>query len=281
MKQQLIFTGGGLVLLLSLFFFGRTASKKEASQLPATESVTSFDIQQHIQEEKKHLKPSQVEYLTALENSIGRGDVIAQQIKADTLIANFWRDSANHFEPYIYYLSAASKLENSEKNLTFAARLLAGYLRNEQDPAKKVWMADQAIELFEKAILLNPADKNYPVEMGSCYVFGYAAAGRADKAMKGILDLKAIADKDTLNAKANVLVGVGGVISGQYDKAITRLQRVVNNDPSNIEAMSYLAEAYAGKGDRETAIKWLETSKKIADNPEFNKAVDQRIKELK
>ncbi len=277
----MILSGSGLVLLASLFFFGRTVPEKTTTSAPATSQEPAFNIRDFIKQSTGKLPPKQAEYITALENSISRGDVNNQQITVNKQLASFWGDTAKLFEPYIYYLSAAAKLENSEKSLTFAARLLEDYLRSEQDVQKRVWMTDEAILLFEKAIQLNSADKDLPVEMGSCYVYGYAAAGKADKAMKGILMLKDIADKDSNNLKASLLVGVGGVISGQYDKAIGRLTNVVNKEPGNAEAMSYLAEAYLGKGDKESAIKWFELSKKAANNPAYSKAVDQRIQEIK
>ena len=277
----MILTGGGVILLAGLLMFSRTGPAKKAAPMEAAaEQTPAFDIKKFIQEEKQKLPADQVNYITALENSVGRGDVNNQEIAANTKLANFWKDSAKQFEPYIYYLSEASKLENSEKNLTFAARNLEEYLRNEQDVAKRVWMADEAIELFQKAIALNPSDKSLPVDMGACYVFGYAQAGRGDKAMKGILMLKDIADKDSTDAKASMLVGIGGVISGQYDKAIARLTTVVNLQPDNVEAISYLADAFAGKGDKESAIKWLEKAKTIFKDPGFVKAVNERIVEI-
>ncbi|MEP6675686.1 MAG: tetratricopeptide repeat protein [Ferruginibacter sp.] len=281
MKQQLILTGAGVLLLAGLLVFSRTGPvKKTNSPDTVAQQAPAFDISQYIRQQKKKLNSNQVNYVTAIENGIGRGDVANQQINADNQLAAFWKDSANQFEPYIYYLSKASKLENSEKTLTFAARNLEEYLRNEQDAAKRIWMADEAIDLFEKAILLNPSDKSLLVEMGACYVYGYAATGRADKAMKGILMLKDLADKDSTNLKANMLVGIGGVISGQYDKAIARLTNVVNQQPDNVEAISYLADAYAGKGDKTAAVSWLERSKKILKDPGFTKAVDERINEI-
>ena len=277
----MILSGAGILLLTGLLVFSRTGpQKKPTAPESVTDQVAEFNIKQYIAEQKQKLLPLQLNYVTALENSINRGDVANQQIKVDTVLAMFWKDSAKQFEPYIYYLSEASKLENSEKTLTFAARNLEEYLRSEQDPAKRTWMADEAIVLFEKAIALNPSDKTLPVEMGACYVYGYAQAGRADKAMKGILALKDIADKDSSNARANMLVGIGGVISGQYDKAIIRLTRVAKSEPDNVEAISYLADAYAGKGDKASAVQWLEKSKTVLKDPAFIKAVNQRISEI-
>ena len=51
-------------------------------------------------------------------------------------------------------------------------------------------------------------------------------------------------------------------------------------DPNNLEAVSWLADAYAGEGDKQNAIKWYEQSKHLVNNPAFSKEVDERIKAL-
>jgi Flp pilus assembly protein TadD len=77
------------------------------------------------------------------------------------------------------------------------------------------------------------------------------------------------------------LLGIGGVLSTQYDKAIARLELVVARMPDNLEAVSWLADAYAGKGDKVNAVKWYNYSKKLVNNPDFSREVDQRISQLK
>ena len=80
---------------------------------------------------------------------------------------------------------------------------------------------------------------------------------------------------------AQLVLGIGGVISAQYGKAIERLQTVVKNEPANAEAASWLADAYAGIGDKPNALKWYEASKRIINNPVYSKEVDERIKMIK
>ena len=282
MKKQLVLAVSGLAVVTILFIFGRTVEKKSATPVAMTQaSVPAFNILQYISTAKQKLTPSQAIMVGKLENSVTRGDVLAQQINANNQLGAFWKDSGRVFEPYAYYISEAAKLDKSEKNLTFAARLFLGYLRHEPDNGKREWMADEAIKLFEKAIAQNPADVQLKVDQGACYIYGYAVMGKADKAMSGILMLKDIADKDTANLEAQLLVGIGGVISGQYDKAVNRLSKVVAKEPGNTEAISWLADAYAGSGNRTEAVKWYTISKKLINNPEYSKEVDDRIRDLK
>ena len=172
-KQPIILIFAGLALTAILFFFGRTTEPKKIMAAPKmTQNAQSFNIQSFIDSSKIRLTPEQALYVSKLENGINRGDVPAQQIKAFTSLANFWKDSLKSFEPYAQYIYEAAKLDNSEKNLTFAAQLFLDALRGEHDEAKLNWETITAIELFEKAIQLNPENQDLKIGLGSCYIFG-------------------------------------------------------------------------------------------------------------
>ena len=278
-RQRIILTAGGLVLLACLFFFGKIETQKSA--FPHTEPISPIlNIGSLIQKAKQKLTSPQLIGVSRIENSISRGDVKGQSYRQTQQLAEFWKDSAKVFLPYAYYLSEAAKLDNSEKNLTFAARLILDSMRNEEDPGIKSWEAETASTLFGKAIVLDPSNDDLKVDLGSCYVYGKGMAGDAAETMKGIQQLLQVVKKDSNNMKAQMVLGIGGVISRQYPKAIDRLNKVISAQPSNLEAVSWLADAYAGSGDKHAAVNWYEYSKKLVNNAEYSKEVDERIKAL-
>ena len=280
MKQQLILTGGGLLLLIALLFFGRIESQKSNFPHADHNIVSSFNISDSIQKAKQHLSPSQLFYVTNLENSITRGDVKQQSHNNYVHLANFWKDSVKTFVPYAYYISEAAKLDNSEKSLTFAARLILDSMRRQENEQVKAWEAETAIVLFKKAIELNPDNDELRIGLGSCYVYGKGMTGDPAEMMNGVQELLKVAIKDSNNMKAQLVLGIGGVISRQYDKAIARLTKVVTAQPGNLEAVSWLADGYAESGDKINAIRWYQYSKKLVNNPAYSKEVDERIKAL-
>jgi len=280
LNKRIILAGLGVVLVFILFFFGKTITIKKQMPVATQAEVPQFNIKDTLIAEKQRLSPVQLIYVTNIENGISRGDVKNQSENQYTNLANFWRDSIGSFIPYAYYLSEAAKLDNSEKKLTFAARLILENMRREDDPGKKVWEAQTAATLFEKALKLDPDNQDLQVGLGSCYVYGEGMIGNAEQTMKGIQQLLQVVKKDSNNMQAQLVLGIGGVISNQYDKAIERLNKVVSFDPHNLEAVSWLADAYAATGDKQNAVKWYEQSKHLVNNPEFSKEIDARIKAL-
>jgi len=286
MKRQQVYVAGiGVLLLTALYFFGRTVPPQKKSEpseggqgASISRPVSSQDI---LQASQSKLTPTQLEYVTRLQHAVVRGDVKDQQIHADRSLAAFWRDSVqNGFLPFAYYTSEAAKLENSEKSLTFAAQLFLGSLRGQENPAIKSWMATNAKELFEKALELNPQNDSTKVGLGASYVFG-SAAGSPTEVMQGIQRILEVARRDTSNMYAQFMLGWGGIVSGQLDKAIERLTTVVRHQPANIEALLLLAGVHEQQGNKADAIKWYQAARKLIDNPEMIKEIDQSIQSLR
>ncbi len=247
----------------------------------AKAATPQFNINDTLSADKKQLNANQLLFVTKIENDISRGDLKHQGVNQYTNLANFWKDSARKFVPYAYYLSEAAKLDNSEKKLTFAARLILENMKREENPAQKVWEAQTAASLFEKALKIDPDNDDLKVGLGSCYVYGEGMTGNPEQTMKGIQQLLQVVKKDSNNMQAQLVLGIGGVISNQYNKAIERLKKVVSFDPQNLEAVSWLADAYAAAGDRQNAIKWYEQSEHMVNDPTFTKEIDKRIKLLR
>jgi tetratricopeptide (TPR) repeat protein len=297
-RQQIIYITAAISAVFLLFFFGRTVPKKQkddhaghdhstTTTAPPSGMETALDFPTMLGLAKKRLTPAQLQKVTEWENSVVRGDVKNQQIQVYRKLSAFWMDSIGAFVPYAKYIAEAAKLENSEKNLTFAAHLFLGELQTVQEQPLKVWMAKEAKELFEKALELNPNNDSTKVGLGSTYFFG--GAGN-EPPMKGISLIREAVEKNPNNAYAVYMLGVGSFVSGQWPKAIERFEKVLQLEPQNLEAILRLADAYEQSGDKANSKKWylqfvqtvkeLEAQKKFRSNPEMMKQIDEHIKLL-
>jgi tetratricopeptide (TPR) repeat protein len=279
-KQQWIILIVGLILVLVVYFGGVTTAPK--SSTPATAAPQSAGIQPVttellLQKAKQRLNPEQVARLAALESSVKRGDVKDQQLHVYHQLAKFWSDSARMFEPYAFYTSEAAKLENSEKSLTFAARLFLDNLLTEGDPAMQHWLGENAKVLLDKALVINPANDSSKIGLGICYMFGNIS----DNPMQGILEVRKVVQEHPDNLYGQLVLGLGGKKSGQYDKAIERFKIVVEKQPDNLEAIFNLAETFEMKGDKANAVIWYQKARDIIQVPDAKIALDKRIKDLK
>lgn len=278
-KAQWITIGIGILLVAGLFRYGRTSPhkteiKRSSEQTTTPGELTTDSILFHA---KGILKPEQVTWMNNLEQSVIRGDVKSQKLDVFHQLAHFWKDSVRIFEPYAWYEAEASRLENSEKSLTFAAHLILENLRNEPNDQLKKWKALQAKDLFERSLRINAKNDSTIVGLGASYIFGNIAANP----MEGILKVRQVVERDSTNVFGQMILGHASFISGQYDKAIDRFGKVVAIQPANLEAVLMFAEVYERKADKTNAIKWYSNAMQITNNPDLKTALEKRIGELK
>lgn len=253
-------------------FFGVREIKKPQSGLITQSQFSTDSILFYA---KKRLSAEQITRINYLENSISRGDVSNQKLHIFHQLAKFWGDSAKSFAPYAWYTAEAARLENSEKSLTFAARLFLNGLVEENDLEVKKWEASQAKDLFERSLKLNPGNDSSKVGLGEVYLYGGIAMP-----MQGISLIKEVATKDSNNIYAQMSLGRASLMSNQIEKAIEYFKKVVSKQPSNIEAIFRVAEIAEQMGNKTEAIEWYTKLLPLTDRTEIRKDIEARIADL-
>ena len=279
-RPQWITIGIAFLTVIGLYaatqkqLFGERKRKPVTTQAAAEQVPISTDtILFHA---KEALNQGQVSRLSQLENSISRGDVANQKLHLYHQLANFWKDTARAFAPFAWYTAEAARLENSEKSLTFAARLFLEGLKNEEDIQLKQWEAVQAKDLFERSLKINPANDSSKVNLGAVYLYGGLASP-----MEGIKMIREVVEKDSTNIHAQMTLGEASLISGQLEKAIERFTTVARLQPDNLEAIFRVAEAYEQMHNNAAAIEWYKRSIPFIKVAGLKQEVEKRISQLK
>lgn len=211
------------------------------------------------------------EDVAALENQIkSLRDSAAMAPLFDSL-GNVWQQ---HKQIYAaaFARENAARLANSEKNLNFAGQFYLDVAQLPASPQVQRWAVDGAIRCFNQALAINPDNDTTRIALAAAYIDG------AGEVMQGVSILREITAKDPDNIPANLMLGRMSIQSGQLEKAVTRFETVLKQEPENREALYFLAEAYRGKGEKNKAIATLEKLKKIVNDPGFSKDIDDYMK---
>lgn len=278
-KSQIIVITLALILLLSIFFLGDFIgkNKKKTQQNNQTSTVTEsnaneipFHFDKYKNEAITKLDESKKIRFTTLNNSY----IKENSIITTKSLAHFWEHEKNPFLAAYYYKQLAF-LENTKKSYTFAGNLYLGVLLQTEQQNIKKWQASEAISCFEKVLEIDPTDNDTKIALATCYTEG------TGETMKGVTLLREVTKTDSANISANIILGKMAIQSGQFDKAIRRLELVLSIKPANTEAMYFLAEAYKAIGNKEKAITLFEKCKAIVNNADFTKEIDSYIKTFK
>jgi Flp pilus assembly protein TadD len=169
----------------------------------------------------------------------------------------------------------AAHLARSEKKLNFAGQFFLDLMHEATTPAMQAWEAQGAVDCLNAALELNPDNDTTKLALASAYIEGTGAP------MSGVSILREMVAKDPDHIPANLMLGRLSIQSGQFDKAVARLEHVLEIEPKNREALYFLAEAYKGKGDKEKAVQTFRELAGIVNNPDFTKDIEAYINSFK
>jgi thioredoxin-like negative regulator of GroEL len=205
--------------------------------------------------------------LTAMRDSSGMASVFMR-------LSGVWKRN-NIATVAAYYMGKEAKLENSEKKLTFAGQNFLQLMENEGSPSVQLWEAKEAVSCLEQSLKIDPDNEETKLGLATGYIEG------TGEPMRGVQILLAITRDKPDDIPANMLLGRMSIQSAQFDKAVGRFETILKQEPENKEALYFQAQAYEGKGDKKKAIEILEKCKKVVNNPDFSKDIDQHINSLK
>lgn len=220
---------------------------------------------------RKNISGHAAEDVAALENKLKNLRDSAAMAPVYDSLGNIWQQH-NQYYAAAFARETAARLAKSEKRLNFAGQFFLDVAKVPAAPSVQRWAVDGAIRCFQQALDLNPDNDTTRLALAAAYVDG------AGEVMQGVAILREITAEDPDNIPANLMLGRMSIQSGQLDKAVTRFETVLKQEPQNREALYFLAEAYRGKGEKNKAIATLEKLKKIVNDPNFSKDIDDYIK---
>ena len=279
---QIITVVVSLLLLTGIYFFADFKGSKNkkpaqadgltdhADPMNPSADIETLDFNKYSIESENKLNAEKKKLIASLNEKATKSNT-ALTYKD---VAEFW-EKENNLNMAAFNYKKAAFLENTEKSITFAGNLYLALLQKSGEPGTRKWLALEAIECFSKASELNPNNTDTKIALATCYTEG------TGETMKGVTLLREVTKTDSNNISANIILGKLAIQSGQFDKAIKRLELVLSLKPDNTEALYFLAEAYKGSGNKQKAISLFEQCKALVNNPEFTKEIDNYITTFK
>jgi len=276
-KGQLLWISLCLGLLAGLFFFGNTVEKKEIGPLEkvvSTDTGEDFSFTDYNLLHKKSLFPDQLSVIDGLEKKLASSKVDSEKLDFLEKLATSW-EKYGKFALASEYWSQISAISNSAGDWNRTGRKYFTALKSGEDTSITNYLTDKTYTSLEKATELDNETVRYKVDLAESKI------ELSPNAMEGVLILLDVEKEAPDDLRTNLLLGRMGIVSGQFDKAKIRLERVLKKAPENTEALYYLAGAYSGLGDNKKAIEILNKTRALIDNPSFRKEIDAYIKTLK
>ena len=177
-------------------------------------------------------------------------------------------DSAGAYFEKAALLSSDPELIFKSGNAYFEGMAFAS------QPSKLDFLARKTREVLEKVPSNDPLSVDAQAKIAMTWV-------NSETPMKGILKMRDLAEKNPENEFLSYQLGMLSFQSGQFDKAISRLQKVLIMRPDFSVAYLYLGQAFQQSGKIPEAIRSLEKYRDELNDPALRNEVQQYIEQLK
>lgn len=262
------------VILIGILYFGNFTPRKNG-QIPAKAIQEGITFEEYAERLLGIMSDDSLKNeILSLQKQFNQSDKIEEQSATASSLAALWA-KADVAPLEAYYLYQSAELNKNVQGLSLAGDRMLTLYRVSQDTIIKNNLITFALRSLETASRLDPDNLELKVRLGAAYVEG------TPEPMKGITLLREVVEKDPENIEALILLGRFAILSGQYDRAKERLDKVLMLDPNNPEAIYFMAIAQEGLGNVDKAIELLEVCKKIVNNPAFDAEVNAYIDQLK
>ena len=226
----------------------------------ANAKLGCVDIALASYEKAAMLAPGNIEYATELNNYRAQNKVETPTEETTT--------ETSFDEPILNIVTPASNnTEEKEEQPAFEDLVIKG------DNAYRKQRYDEALDLYTKAVVFNPADKITMLKIANIYKL----KGNNAKALS-FYDKILLIDKDSTDAHFNK----GLVYANQknYDEAVKCFEKVIELSPEYPYAYYSLGMCYELKNMSEKAIEYYHLYTGIETDEKMINLVNQKIKQL-
>lgn len=260
-KLQLVVVGAAIVLFVVLYFgFDTTPRDMQALEKTRALSVEQTTLDVLLQEGKTALAPGQLNSVLALEQQLEEAPDDSVRTSLLKELSSRWF-SLGHPAIAGAYAERVAILENSENSWAIAGTTFTICVQRSQEEKIRNYCTDKAVESFENAISIDPADIAHRVNLALLYTENPPA----ENPMKGITMLLELNRENPENVLVLNSLGRLAIKTGQYERAVERLEKAKGLEPGNANTSCLLARAYEGLGNMEMAQQYSEQCRLLSE----------------
>lgn len=246
--------------LFSLLYFGldtKTTKQKsfEKSRLMSAESA-NIDVM--LKTAKQALTGPQSNALLAIETQLESAPSDSARAMGYQRLSGKWYEFG---QPAIagHFAEKVAAITNTEEAWSITGTTFTLCVQRLEEKRIKDFCTDHAVQAFENAISINPENIAHKVNLALCYTENPPA----DNPMRGILMLVELNKEFPNNVLVLTNLGRLAIDTGQFDRAVERLEQALSLDVENVTAICLLSKAYEGAGQAEKARQFAETCSQL------------------
>ena len=249
-KAQWFSIAGALILFGILYFVLDT----KPDTIKASEKSRSLTAEQTsaavlVKQAKRNLDPTELASLELLEQDYFAAQADSTKLNLGKRLSGRWFE-LKQIAVAGHYAQLVAEKENSENAWSIAGTTFALCVQRTKEEAEKDFCSRRAVEAFENAISINPAASVHKVNLALVY----ADHPPKENPMKGIQLLLEMNRSNPEDVQVIKTLARLGIKTGQYDKALARLQKAKTLAPEDSSIDCLMAEIYTATNQEALAM---------------------------
>jgi len=180
---------------------------------------------------------------------------------------------AGQFDSAAWYAEEAATFFNTTESFLKAGNSYYEAYTFAMGPEKQEQMAEKTRTWLGKVLDSEPKNLEVKTKMAMTWLSSKAP-------MQGITMMREVLAEDPNNEFALFNMGMLSIQSGQYDRAIGHLDKLLVVNPDHIQGNLLLGVAYVNTGIKEKARKQFEKVKQLDKDPAVQATADSYLKDL-
>ena len=249
LNRAQIITIGIFTALFFLLYFGCSTKSKKQINLEKSRAIKFelLSIDRVISEAMGKITPGARVEISQLDERIQNSDLVSEKLEYYQSLASIWyTESFPLISGYFAEKIANEKEDASSWGIAGTTFSIAAQRANDEN--EKQYAIEKSRVSFEKSLSLE-SDIDNEVNLALTYV----EVPLEDNPMKGILMLRELNENHPENVTVIMQLARLSLQTGQFDKAVERLEKVIELRPSSANAYCMLAEVLRQKGDNSAA----------------------------
>jgi tetratricopeptide (TPR) repeat protein len=241
------------ILLFLVMYFGCDTKPPEQVAIEKSRALNaeSTDIANLEQEAMATLEGVAANDVLAAQTQVRSADADSLRSLALQELSGAWYRAG--FPPISgFYAEEVAELEGTAESWSIAGTTYTIGMRSATEEKVKNFCRNGAIRAFESAISLDPSDPGPRINLALVYT----EAPASDDPMRGILMLRSLNEEYPENTSVLMNLGRLGLQTGQFDRALERLEQAYQLDPEDVRVICLLAQAHGGLGNQEESARF-------------------------
>jgi len=241
------------VLLFFVLYFGCDTQPPEQKAVERSRAMAleQTDLQVLLQEAKSDLPEKEQTQVADLERRLSEVREDSNRVALLKQLSGKWYSLG---EPAIAggYAEQVAETLQTEESWSIAGTTYSICVQRSEEERVRDFCTDHAVSAFENAISLNPDNVANRVNLALLYTENPSE----DNPMKGVQMLLDLNRKHPKNVSVLNSLGRLAIKTGQYERAVERLEKAVSLDPENRNAACLLSRAYQGLGEESESARY-------------------------